>query len=241
MQIHIHPDFDAMSAAAAADFLERLKGIEKPLVCLPSGKSPVGFLQYIRNHFQEKGARPNWVFVGLDEWVGVGWDEKGSCREFFDHHLFRPLGIPDAQVHFFNGLATDLQAECLQAEIWIKNHGGIDVSVLGVGSNGHLGLNEPGADPSLTTQISSLAASTVEAARDYFDRPRPVTQGITLGLATLLQSSTIYLLASGRGKSAILKQALEGPIGPEVPASFLQGHGDCRVFMDTEAASMLTA
>jgi galactosamine-6-phosphate isomerase len=240
MQIHIQPDFDAMSAAAAADFLERLSGVAQPLVCLPSGKSPVGFLQYIRTHFQERGARPNWKFVGLDEWVGVGWDEKGSCREFFDHHLFRPLGIPDAQVHFFDGLATDLHAECVKAEEWVRTCGGIDVSVLGIGSNGHLGLNEPGANPALTTQVSALAASTVEAAKDYFDRPRPVSQGITLGLATLLQSSTVYLLASGKGKSAVLKKALEGPVGPEVPASFLQDHPDCRVFMDTEAAAMLT-
>jgi galactosamine-6-phosphate isomerase len=240
MEIHISADFDAMSALAARDFLERLSGIEQPLVLLPSGNSPVGFLKVIREHFLQTGTRPNWRFIGLDEWVGIGQDEFGSCREFLDRHLFRRIDIPADRIHFFNGLATDLDAERRMAESVVASHGGIDVAVLGIGTNGHLGLNEPGSDPSLLSQIVPLAPSTIEAARRYFDRPRTVTHGITLGLKTLLASKSIYLLASGHGKASIIQRVVEGSLAIDVPGTCLQAHGDCHLYLDTEAASKLT-
>lgn len=241
MNIHISADFAQMSAKAAEDFLRRLEGKRAPVVILPSGKSPVGMLSVLRAYFEERGQRPDWHFVGLDEWVGIGQDVFGSCREFLDRHLFKPLGIPEAQIHFFNGLAKDLDAERRKAEATIAALGGIDVAVLGVGTNGHLGLNEPGSDPSLTTQVSVLAPSTAEAAKDYFDTPRTVTHGITLGLKTLLGARTIYLLASGSGKADIIRKVVEGPVTPDVPGAYLQQHPDCHLYLDTDAAAALTS
>jgi glucosamine-6-phosphate isomerase len=241
MNIHIAADFNQMSVSAAVELLQRLEGIPAPVVILPSGKSPVGLLSALRTHFEQRGQRPAWHFVGLDEWVGVGQDVFGSCREFLDRHLFKPLGIPEAQIHFFNGLAPDLDAERRKAEDTIAALGGIDVAVLGVGTNGHLGLNEPGSDPSRTTQVSVLATSTVDAAKDYFNTERTVTHGITLGLKTLLDARTIYLLASGSGKADIIRRVVEGPVSPEVPGAYLQQHPDCHLFLDTNAAAALTS
>ena len=240
MQIHIAPDYDQMSEQSVRAFLTALEGRTAPLVLLPSGKSPVGMLKGLREHFLAKGTRPDWHFIGLDEWVGIGQEVFGSCREFLDRHLFKPLGIPEAQIHFFNGVATNLDAERARAEALVAQHGRIVISVLGIGTNGHLGLNEPGSDPELRSQVTTLAPSTIAAAKDYFDGPQTVTQGITLGLKTLLESEHVFLLASGRGKAEIIRQTVEGPVTRDVPASFLQSHTGCQLFLDTDAASALT-
>lgn len=240
MRIHVAEDFEAMSHAAAEDFIERVARIRRPLICLPSGRSPMSFLKILRGHYQRADALPDWYFVGLDEWVGIGEHEKGSCRYFFDEHLFRPLGIGDERVSFFNGLSENLEAECKRTERFINDHGGIDVCVLGIGTNGHLGLNEPGADRHAATFISNLAASTIDAAQGYFDHPREVTMGITLGLSTLLASRHIFLLASGESKAEIIRKVVEEPITPEVPGSWLQEHPSTVVYLDGAAAASLT-
>jgi glucosamine-6-phosphate deaminase len=111
--------------------------------------------------------------------------------------------------------------------------------VLGIGTNGHLGLNEPGSDPELRTQIKELSDSTIVAAKDYFDEPKEVKKGITLGLKTMLESRNVFLLASGESKSDVIKAVVEGPVTPDIPGSFLQGHPNCFVYMDEKAASKL--
>jgi len=240
VRIHIAEDFEAMSHAAAEDFIELVARIRRPLICLPSGKSPMSFLRILRGHYQRAEALPDWYFVGLDEWVGIGEHEQGSCRRFFEVQLFRPLGIGDERVSFFNGLSDDLTAECRRTEKFIEDHGGIDVSVLGIGTNGHLGLNEPGADRHAATLISKLAPSTIDAAQGYFDRPRAVSQGITLGLSTLLSSRHILLLAGGTSKAPIIRKVVEEPVTPDVPGSWLQEHPSARIYLDGEAAASLS-
>jgi glucosamine-6-phosphate isomerase len=239
MRLIISTDFEEMSATAAEDFLFTLEHITKPVICLPSGKTPVIFLRNFRNYFSRHVKHPDWYFIGLDEWVGIGQNVKGSCRQFFDEHLFIPLGIPEERISFFNGAAEDLDAECKKAENFIAAHKGIDITVLGIGTNGHLGLNEPGSDPTLSTQIVDLTESTISAAQDYFNEPKDVRQGITLGLKSLLDSKNIFLLASGESKSDVIKAVVEGPVTKDIPGSFLQGHSNCFVYLDEQAASKL--
>lgn len=239
MRLIISTDFEEMSATVAEDFLFILENITKPVICLPSGKTPVIFLRNFRNYFSRVEKHPDWYFIGLDEWVGVDQFEKGSCRQFFDEHLFAPLGIPEERISFFNGAAEDMVAECKKAENFIAAHKGIDITVLGIGTNGHLGLNEPGSDPTLSTQIVDLTESTITAAQDYFDEPKVVKQGITLGLKSLLESKNIFLLASGESKAAVIKAVVEGPVTSDIPGSFLQGHAKCFVYLDEQAASKL--
>jgi glucosamine-6-phosphate isomerase len=240
MHLIISSDFEEMSGTAWEDFLFTLEKISKPVICLPSGKTPVVFLRNMRNYFSRHQHHPDWYFIGLDEWVGIGKDVKGSCRQFFDEHLFIPLGIPEERISFFNGIAEDLGKECSKAEAFINAHKGIDITVLGIGTNGHLGLNEPGSDPSLRTQIKTLSESTITAAKDYFDEPRDVHQGITLGLKSLLESGTVFLMAGGESKADIIKAVVEGPVTTEIPGSFLQGHPNCFVYLDEKAASKLS-
>jgi glucosamine-6-phosphate isomerase len=239
MRLIISSDFEEMSATAAEDFLFTLENISKPVICLPSGKTPVIFLRNFRNYFSRVEKHPDWYFIGLDEWVGIDQSEKGSCRQFFDEHLFEPLGIPEERICFFNGAAGDLAAECKKAEDFIAAHKGIDITVLGIGTNGHLGLNEPGSDSSLSTQIVDLSDTTIRAAQDYFDEPKDVKKGITLGLKSLLDSKTIFLLASGESKAEVIKAVVEGPVTSEIPGSYLQHHPRCFVYLDEKAAAKL--
>jgi galactosamine-6-phosphate isomerase len=239
MRIVIGSDFEAMSHAAAEDFVGMVERTGKPLLCLPSGKSPVAFLRRVRGHYARWKRLPDWFFVGLDEWIGVSQQEQGSCRHFLHEHLFGELNVPEDRISFFNGLNPDTAAECARADAFVASHKGIDVCVLGIGSNGHLGLNEPGSDRDSPTRTVSLAASTMEAAQGYFSGPRDVRTGITLGLNTLLASKTLLLLASGTGKAEIIRRALEGPVGPEVPGSFLQEHPNVIVYLDEDAARLL--
>jgi len=240
MHLIISSDFEEMSGTAWEDFLFTLEKISKPVICLPSGKTPVVFLRNMRNYFSRHYNNPDWYFIGLDEWVGIGKDVKGSCRQFFDEHLFIPLRVPEERISFFNGIAEDLEKECSKAEAFINAHKGIDITVLGIGTNGHLGLNEPGSDPSLRTQIKTLSESTITAAKDYFDEPRDVHQGITLGLKSLLESGTVFLMAGGESKADIIKAVVEGPVTTDIPGSFLQGHPNCFVYLDEKAASKLS-
>jgi len=239
MKLTIGEGFEEMSHAAAEDFIHRIERINKPLVCLPSGKTPVEFLRYVREHYLRMKRQPDWFFVGLDEWVGVAQDEKGSCREFFDRHLFRSLGVTEDRICFFNGMTDDLHAECRRMEAFIDSHKGIDVCVLGIGTNGHLGLNEPGSDRYLRTQVVDLTVSTRVAARDYFDEPRELYQGVTLGLGMLLDSRCVLLMAGGSSKAQVMRSVVEGPVDPSIPGTWLQEHPDCHVYLDRGASSGL--
>lgn len=240
MQIIVGTDFEEMSLTAAEDFIYTLEKISKPVICLPSGKTPLTFLKIIRNHYISQKKQPDWFFVGLDEWIGVSSSEKGSCRQFFDEHLFRPLSVPEERISFFNGVAGNLQEECRRAEQFIVSHKGIDVAVLGIGTNGHLGLNEPGSSKGLLTQVIDLTDSTISAAQDYFSEPKDITQGITLGLGSLLSARTIFLLGGGDAKAEIIRDVVEGPVTSSVPGSYLQEHPNCFIYLDEAAARMLT-
>jgi glucosamine-6-phosphate isomerase len=240
MKLIIKDSFDDMSRTAAMDFLALAASIDRPLVCLPSGNTPTLFCKYIREHFLSMGRKPDWDFIGLDEWVGVPASEKGSCRYFFDEHLFGPLAIPEERISFFNGMSSDLDAELRNAEGVIASHGGLDIAVLGIGANGHLGFNEPGSDPSLKTQVISLEDSTLNSGASYFNGPRAMPKrGITLGLATLLEAKYVYLIANGKHKAGIVEKMVKGPVGNAIPASLLQKHGSCSVYLDLDASGSL--
>lgn len=235
MQLSIHATYEEMSQKAAEAVIRLAETLTEPLVCFPSGNTPVLFLKYLVDHFKEKHEAPNWYFIGLDEWLGVPPTEKGSCRQFMDEHFFQPLSIPENRIFFFDGLAPDPQAECRKAEQWIDIRGNIRICVLGLGQNGHLGLNEPGSDFGLKTQVINLAESTKASGQNYFSQVRELNSGITLGLETIMNSSTVFLLVNGSKKVAILQQVLEGTVTPEIPATILKDHPDCWIYLDEAA------
>jgi glucosamine-6-phosphate isomerase len=240
MNIVIKESFEEMSRAAAEDFITLTSRMQQPLVCLPSGNTPILFCKFLVEHYKKSGVQPDWDFIGLDEWVGVPASEKGSCRYFFDEHLFGPLSIPEQRISFFNGLAADMNEERNKAEDVIARHGGLDIAVLGIGANGHLGFNEPGSDVNLKTQVTDLEAVTLKSGESYFAGPRTMPkQGITLGLATLLNTRHVLVIANGTHKADIVEKVVKGPKTNAVPASLLQGQTGCTLYLDAAASGKI--
>ena len=179
-------------------------------------------------------------FVGLDEWVGIDDSVKGSCAYEFKERFFTPLGIPPSQIHLFNGCAKDLDKECTMMDEVIRTKGGIDLMLVGIGMNGHIGFNEPGVDPGALSHVVPLDPVTKEVGQQYFHLPVEMDHGITLGLEHLLRARVAYLIANGHKKAALIQKAIEGPVTPQFPASIMQSHPNGVVAVDQEAAALLT-
>ena len=178
-----------------------------------------------------------WYFLGLDEWGGMNGDNEGSCRWHLNNQLFHPLKPAEDHIAFFDGKA-DLESECDRIENFIGQHG-IDVSILGLGMNGHIGMNEPGTPVSSRTHVNELDPLTAQVGQKYFKTATELKDGITLGIATLLESKHIFLLVSGSKKAAIIKEVLEGAISEEVPATLFLNHANLTIYLDKEAAQFI--
>ena len=171
--------------------------------------------------------------------MGMNRSDPGSCGEFLHQYMIQPLQLKPDSYRLFDGRSSDLDAECNAAEKFIAPFGQLDVAILGLGMNGHLGLNEPGAPTDKKTYVGELAASTIATGQKYFNHPTPLTRGITLGLGTLLGAKNVFLLVSGEKKAAILKEVMEGPISNQVPGSLLRNHPRFYLIADKAATSLL--
>jgi galactosamine-6-phosphate isomerase len=180
-----------------------------------------------------------WRFVGLDEWAGMNGTDTGSCRDFVNTELFYPLEIGEEQICFFDGRAADLQQECTRVETFIQQQGGITVAIVGLGMNGHIGMNEPGTPASLRAHVAQIAEETQTVGQKYFSEPKDLAQGITLGIATLLDAQHIFLMVNGAKKAAVVKRLVEEKVSEALPATFLKQHPRFKVYLDQEAAQVL--
>jgi galactosamine-6-phosphate isomerase len=242
MKIFIADNYNDLSEQAAKEVMLLMQERKNPLICTASGDTPAGLYQAIVNKVSKKQSDiSNWSFIGLDEWTGMNGKDEGSCRFHLNNQLFYPLQVPDDHVFFFDGRAKDLQEECSNAELFILHHTIIDVAILGLGMNGHIGMNEPGTSPTLHSHITTLDPITKKTGQKYFKNEQKLTDGITLGLATLLQAKHIILLVSGLHKAGIVKQVVEGEISGQLPASLLRNHPGLKVYLDKEAGSLLQA
>ncbi|MBR3762686.1 MAG: glucosamine-6-phosphate deaminase [Lachnospiraceae bacterium] len=168
--------------------------------------------------------------VNLDEYVGLTGDHDQSYRYFMDTNLFNHINIDKAKTHVPNGCAADLKAEGEAYDELIKELGGIDLQLLGIGVDGHIGFNEPDSVFTAATHEVILDASTIEANARFFEKKEDVPKtAITMGMMSIMQAKKILLVANGSGKKEILKKALTGPVDPMVPASVLQLHPDVTV------------
>lgn len=242
-QTIVEPDYTAMSRRAADEIDAAVRAQPRIVLALPTGHTPIQTYACLVE--LQRVNRTDWSQVttfNLDEYVGVAPDHPESYAAFMQRHLFGPLRPPPASRHLPDGLAPDPQAEARRYEAAIDAKGGIDLAVLGVGTNGHLGFNEPGdslAGPTHVAEITdetwrrnfpALAQEGPPEARGQFRR------AYTMGIGTILQARRIVLLASGAAKREILAQALEGPITPHNPASFLQLHRAVTLVLDADAA-----
>ena len=240
MKIIISNNYEAMSENAYEDIVAIMQAASKPLICVASGDSPSGIYKNI-----VKGVGSNeinidsWSFLGLDEWVGLNGDDEGSCRYHLNRELFNPLAIPANRICFFDGAASDLEQQCSITENTIQAKGGIEMAILGLGMNGHIGMNEPHTSIQTRSHIINLDPLTVEVGQKYFKKPQPLTKGITLGIDTLMDAKHIVLIVSGSKKAGIVKEVMEGPISEAVPASLLRNHPNCSIYLDEAAAAAL--
>jgi glucosamine-6-phosphate isomerase len=237
MNIYVSGSYQELCTKTASA-VNRLMGLyELPLFCPASGDTPAGLYTILADKYKSQAGK--WSFVGLDEWIGMNGQDQGSCREMLDRQLFLPLNIAEEQICFFDGRAADPEEECEKTENFIRKHQGIDLAVLGLGLNGHVGMNEPGTDANSRSRVVNIDQETQQTGQKYFSSPRKIEKGITLGLGTLLEAKHLILMVSGAHKAGILKKIMEGNISTSLPATILKKHKDLRIFADKDAASLL--
>lgn len=240
MQIFVRDTYAELSALAASHMKEILTENAAPLVCVASGDSPAGLYKaMVELKNAGKLDTGHWNFLGLDEWLGMNGNDDGSCRYHLNQQFFGPMQIEPDHILFFDGRAIDLHQECNRTEAGIKQKGGIDITVLGLGMNGHIGMNEPGTSIHSRTHIAELEAGTVAVGQKYFKTATELSGGLTLGIATIMDSQHIFLIVSGTKKAAIVKMILEEPVSEALPATILRHHKGARIYLDKEAAALL--
>ena len=241
MQTIICKDFDAMSKWAAEKVAEELRRKPDALISFPGGDTPLGMVREFSRMVNAGEVDISKArFVMLDEWVGLNENDEGSCARFMKDNLFDLLEKPFAEVCLFNGRADDIEAERAKHEAFIREHGPITVSVLGIGMNGHLGFNESGVDFSLSSHIIPLHPVTRQVMSKYFGgRELPLTHGITQGIAQIMAADTVLVIANGAKKADIVRRAIEEPVTNEVPASVIQNHPNGYFALDEAAAADL--
>lgn len=240
MKLSIYKTNEDMSRAAADLIIKQLAEKPDSVICFPSGESPTGMLKYlVQDTADGKADLSRCFIVGLDEWVGMDETNFGSCKHYLYNHFFSKVDIDPERVVMFNAKADDLDAECTRINDFISSKGGLDIMMVGIGMNGHLGLNEPGTPWDLYAHVSELDPVTVQVGQKYFQEATSLSQGITLGLQHLKEAKCPVLIASGAKKANIISEALQGHVGEDVPASILQTIPHAVIMLDEDAASEL--
>ena len=238
MIIQRFDDEEALAAALAARVLECIAANPRVVLGLPTGRTPLAFYRELR----ERGG--NWSGVrtfNLDEFVGLDEAHPGSYHAYMRRELFDHVSIDAANVHIPNGRAEDLKAECRRYDATIAIAGGIDLQILGIGTNGHIGFNEPADGLCAHTHIADLEQKSRESNAELFggDWHAVPERAISMGMATILGARHVVLMATGAKKAGAVHELVEGLITPQLPASFLQVHPRVTVMLDREAASRL--
>lgn len=240
MHIVVCKDYEEMSRRAAEIVAEQIKKRPDGLISFPGGDTPLGMVHVFADMVNEgKVDISRTHYVSLDEWVGLSNEDEGSCGLFNQQNLLSRLQHPFAGTHIINGAAEDIESERVALNNYISQYGPLDVSVLGIGMNGHLGFNENGVDFDLDAHIIPLSETTLKVMTKYFGEKFHPTHGISQGIRQIMAAKTVILIANGAHKAEILKKAVHGPVTNEVPASVLQNHPNCYVVADEAAAALL--
>lgn len=240
MELNIKDSYEEMSERAAEDLHLILQSLDKPLICVASGASPAGLYRELVHLVKSSATDTSaWYFLGLDEWKGMDGSDEGSCRYQLNQQLFHPLKTAEDRICFFDGRAKDIVIECQRVEDFIRQFECIDVAILGIGVNGHIGMNEPGTPAALRSHVANIHASAQQIGQKYFKEPRQLDTGLTLGITTLLESRRLMLLASGENKAKSVSEMLYAPQSEALPASLLRDHTNLFVYLEKEAAKYL--
>ncbi len=241
MHVLIEPDYAAMSRAAALLVAAAIRAKPDIVLGLPTGATPAGMYdELVRLHRDEGLSFARVTTFNLDEYCGLGPEHPASFHRYMRERLIGRVDLDPARVHIPAGRPVgEPRTWCLNYERLIEAAGGIDLIVLGIGANGHIGFNEPGTPLESRTRVAPLTARTRADNRPAFGGAPVPDQAVTMGIATILETSHVLLLAAGAAKAEAVAAAVQGPITEEVPASALQMHTDATVLLDAAAASAL--
>ena len=243
MRIYKAKDYEEMSRKAAGIVSAQI--IMKPdcVLGLATGSTPVGLykqlIEWYRNgDLDFSGVRT----VNLDEYKGISRENDQSYYYFMHQNLFDHVNIPAGNTHLPDGMEPDSEKECRRYEELIQSMGSVDLQLLGIGHNGHIGFNEPADAFDKLVHCVNLTQSTIEANKRFFASAEEVPrQAYTMGIKTIMRSKKILIIANGEGKADIVRDAFFGPITPMVPASVLQLHNDVTLVADEAALSKIPA
>jgi glucosamine-6-phosphate deaminase len=236
------PDPETVASFTATEIRRQIDSNSHSVLGLATGGTPVGvYRRLIELHRHEGLSFRHITSFNLDEYIGLAGDHPQSYRSFMKEHLFQHIDIRPEHTHLPCGVASDLLEECRGYEAQIERAGGIDLQLLGVGSDGHIAFNEPGSSLASRTRVKTLTEQTRRDNSRFFDSPEQVpTSAITMGIGTILDATRILLIATGATKAEAVQATVEGPITSRTPASALQLHANVTIVVDDAAASLLT-
>lgn len=241
MRIMIEPDAGAVALRAAQRVADLIRRSPECVLGLPTGRTPLAlYRELVRKHREAGLSFARVVTFNLDEYIGLPPDHPESYAAYMRRHLFDQVDIDAANTHMPDGQAEDLRVACESYEDAIRRAGGIDLQILGIGANGHIGFNEPGSSLGSRTRVKTLTRETREAnvpsPEGCEELPRVA---LTMGVGSILEAKSCLLLALGEGKASAIRDTVEGPVTAQVPASALQLHRDVTILVDEAAASRL--
>jgi len=244
LTITLFKDERALAKALALHIASRLAAKPDTVLGLPTGRTPIRLyheLGTLHAHRQADFSRA--VTFNLDEFLGIGPDHPGSYRTFMDQHLFSRVNLSPDRINVLNGAAPDPERECERYEAAIAAAGGIDLQLLGIGTNGHIGFNEPARELAGRTHRVTLTLSTRRSNAGLFggDPQRVPHEALSMGMATILHARHIILIATGKSKAKCIQKLVHGPITTKLPASFLQVHSNVELMLDEAAAALTRA
>ena len=241
MRILSSRDYDQMSRRAAYVVAGQVLSKPRSVLGLATGETPLGLYRELVRFFQEGDLDfSDVVTFNLDEYLGLPRHDPHSYAWYMEEHLGRFVNVAPERRHIPDGTAADPGAECLRYERTLEAAGGVDLQILGLGRDGHIGFNEPDVKFEKGTHVVELAASTIQANARFFPSPDQVpTRALSMGIKTIMSAKRILLLASGKEKADAIAAAVRGPVTPDLPASVLQLHPDATFVVDAAAASNL--
>lgn len=241
MKIYCGETYKEMSEKAASIIASQVTLKPDCVLGLATGSTPIGTYKKLVEWYEEGILDfSNVTSVNLDEYRGLSGDNDQSYRYFMNTNLFNHVNINKEHTYVPNGLEADSKKACADYDAIIESVGGIDLQLLGLGHNGHIGFNEPADEFVKTTQCVDLTASTIEANKRFFEKEEDVPrQAYTMGIQTIMSAKKVLVVVSGEDKADIVAKAFAGPVTPQVPASILQMHPDVTVVGDKAALSKL--
>ena len=241
MEVIVKATYPEMSLEAAREVAAVINQKPNAVLGLATGSTPLALYQHlVRMHKEEGLDFSQCTTFNLDEYVGLPPGHDQSYHYFMHENLFKHINIPRHNIHIPSGTTSNYAAFCAWYEQRIKESGGIDVQILGIGTDGHIAFNEPGSSLASRTRLKTLAKVTIDDNARFFKSAKDVPiYAITMGVGTILEAKKLVLVANGKKKADAVAQMVEGPVTSMITASALQLHPDARVFLDSEAAAKL--